>query len=239
MLGKWVAEKLRVEANVVNRKTQFALSDAAAEPAAMLAEDAREEAPPGEGQLLLDTAAAATPTASPEPPPPEEPVGPPRPAGLEERVRRLEDILADLQHTRTDIQERPSLPPPELPAPERPPLSPDDVQLPPPPDTPWLSPGLFPSQRWLPIEMLAEFRAMIRMYIDPRYRLTWQTRLLPALILVAMFLSWLTFAHLTLIGFLLDRIVFLVLAYALFKVLTREATRYRMNSPDIPPSMRL
>ena len=42
-----------------------------------------------------------------------------------------------------------------------------------------------------------------------------------------------------LIGFLLDRAIFLVLAYALFKVLTREATRYRMTSPDIPPSMRL
>ena len=239
MLGKRVAEKLRLEANAVKRKTQFALSDEAAEPAAMLAEDAREELPPGEGQLRLDMAAAAAPPASPDPPRPEEPAGPPRPAGLEERVRRLEDILADLQHTRTDIQETPSLPLPELPAPERPPLSPDDVQLPPPAGTPWLSPGLFPSPRWLPIEMLAEFRAMIRMYLDPRYRLTWQTRLLPALILVAMFLSWLTFAHLTLIGFLLDRIVFLVLAYALFKVLTREATRYRMTSPDIPSSMRL
>ena len=65
------------------------------------------------------------------------------------------------------------------------------------------------------------------------YRLTWQTRLLPPLILFGMFLSWL------LLPSLVDRALMLVLAYVLFKVLTREATRYRMTSPDIPPSMRL
>ena len=41
------------------------------------------------------------------------------------------------------------------------------------------------------------------------------------------------------VGFLFDRVFFLVLAYMLFKVLIREATRYRMTSPDLPPSLRL
>jgi hypothetical protein len=204
----------------VAKKTQFALPDQAAEPETSPVENGREP-PPG-----------------PDQPPAEAPVQPP-PLGLEERVRRLEDILAGMQYGHTAIQETPPQLSPDAPPPELPPVPSDGVQLPPSAATPWLSPGMFPSQRWLPFEILAEFRAMIRMYLDPRYRLTWQTRLLPLLILLGMFLSWLLISGIAVIGFLLDRAIFLVLAYALFKVLTREATRYRMTSPDIPPSMRL
>jgi hypothetical protein len=200
----------------VAKKTQLALLSEAGEPEASPAENGRE-LPPG-------------PVQPPAPFPPPE---------LEERVRRLEDILAGMQHSSTAIQETPPQPPPEAPAPELPPVPPDAVQRTPPATPPWLSSGLFPSHRWLPFEMLAEFRAMIRMYLDPRYRLTWQTRLLPPVILFGMFLSWFLVSGIAVIGFLLDRALFLVLAYALFKVLTREATRYRMTSPDIPPSMRL
>src|SRR5205085_1303763 len=85
-------------------------------------------------------------------------------------------------------------------------------------------------QRWLPFELLSEMRAMLRMYLDPRYRLTWQTRVLPAVFLFGMFLSWLLISGIPVVGFLFDRILFLVLAYMLFKVLMREATRHPM--PD-------
>src|SRR5205085_10915326 len=95
------------------------------------------------------------------------------------------------------------------------------------------------TQRWLPFELLSEMRAMLRMYLDPRYRLTWQTRVLPPVFLFGMFLSWLLISGIPVVGFLFDRILFLVLAYMLFKVLMREATRYRMTSPDLPPSLRL
>jgi hypothetical protein len=210
MLGKWVGEQAAGARTAVAKKTQLALVGQAEEPEASPAENDRELPP------------------VPSPPP-----------ELEERVRRLEDILAGMQHSPSGIQETPPQLPPEAPAPELPPVPPDAVPLPSPASPPWLSPGLFPSHRWLPFEMLAEFRAMIRMYLDPRYRLTWQTRLLPPVILFGMFLSWWLFTSIAVIGFLLDRAIFLVLAYALFKVLTREATRYRMTSPDIPPSMRL
>src|SRR5207248_10819663 len=95
------------------------------------------------------------------------------------------------------------------------------------------------TKRWLPFELVAEMRVMARMYLDPRYRLTWQTRVLPPVFLFGMFLSWLLISGIPVVGFLFDRVFFLVLAYMLFKVLIREATRYRMTSPDLPPSLRL
>src|SRR5262249_53965215 len=95
------------------------------------------------------------------------------------------------------------------------------------------------TQRWLPFELLAEMRVMLRMYLDPRYRLTWQTRVLPPVFLLGMFLSWWIIGAIPVVGFLFDRALFLVLAYMLFKVLIREATRYRMISPDLPPTLRL
>lgn len=213
----------------VAKKTQLALPEQAAESLAsppLPPEEREEGARPAEN--------GREPSPGQEPPPATLP-----PLGLEERVRRLEDILAGMHPTA--IREAPPPPATEAAgaaAADLPPASSDGVQLPPPASTPWLSPGMFPSHRWLPFEMMAEFRAMVRMYLDPRYRLTWQTRLVPPLILFGMFLSWWMFTAIPL-GFLFDRVVFLVLAYALFKLLTREATRYRMTSPDLPPSMRL
>ena len=158
---------------------------------------------------------------------------------LEERVRRLEDAMATLQQAH-GIQEAPTHPPaPEppgpvdftadqagpLPAPAAP-----DAALPPEEPRP---------RHWLLFEMIAEMRVMVRMYLDPRYRLTWQTRLLPPLLIFGMICSWWMISGIPVVGFLMDRVVVLLLTYALFKVLTREATRYRMTSPDLPPTLRL
>ncbi len=169
---------------------------------------------------------------------------PPRHAlSLEDRVRRLEDVLATLQISPNAIQPADALPAPppnEQPnladfissAAQHPPAPPER-----PPDT--AAAAAERPHRWLPFEMLAEMRVMVRMYLDPRYRRSWQTRLLPPLFLFGMFLSWLLISGIPVIGFLLDRVIFLVLAYMLFKVLMREATRYRMTSPDLPPALRL
>ena len=93
--------------------------------------------------------------------------------------------------------------------------------------------------------MFAEARAIPRMYFDPRYRMTWVGRVLPIVLLVAFFFPDYALAIFPLVGPLLAKISLLVkvvellIAYVLFKVLAHEARRYRETSPDIPPSMRL
>jgi hypothetical protein len=94
---------------------------------------------------------------------------------------------------------------------------------------------------WLLWEGLAEARAIWRMYLDPRYRLSWFARIVPAVLVCAILSSgfWNPLAHLFVVGGLLDKVVDLVLAFALFKVLGHEARRYRETAPDLPPSLRL
>jgi hypothetical protein len=198
--------------------------------------------PGGEGLSLAGVGAGAAEPAREGPNAPAA-VPPRHVLSLEDRVRRLEDVLATLQISPHAIQPADSLPAP--PPNEQTNLADfiaSAAQHPPaPPETPPEGRAPAPERppRWLPFEMLAEMRVMVRMYLDPRYRRTWQTRLLPPLFLFGMFLSWLLISGIPVIGFLLDRVIFLVLAYMLFKVLMREATRYRMTSPDLPPALRL
>ena len=99
---------------------------------------------------------------------------------------------------------------------------------------------------WLLFDMYAEAQAMIRMYLDPRYRVSWQGRLLPVIFLAAIATSWIwILGSSTLnslfspLAILLVKAVDLVVAFGLFKVLHREVNRYRQVSPDLPPSLRL
>ncbi len=254
-----------------SRKTQLGMPDPAVEAEARHADEGRaptgedQPAPPdlpvapasgmlpppgGEGLSLAGVAPSRDEPAHEGPPdgaPASGPHGvdaiPGRHAlSLEERVRRLEDIVAASQLFPNAIQPVGNEPAPNeqtsladflasaaqyLPAqPEGPPANPE-------------APAGERTQRWLPFELLAEMRVMVRMYLDPRYRLTWQTRVLPSVVLFGMFLSWLLISGIPVVGFLFDRILFLVLSYILFKVLLREATRYRMTSPDLPPTLRL
>ena len=197
--------------------------------------------PAGEGLSLAGVAAARENHADGAAPS----VPPRNSLSLEDRVRRLEDVVATIQLSPYAIQTTPGTPAP--PANDQPSLA-DFIasaaqHLPPraentaPPDAE--NPATGRTQRWLPFELLVEMRVMLRMYLDPRYRLTWQTRVLPPAFLFGMFLSWLLISGIPIVGFLFDRFLFLVLAYMLFKVLIREATRYRMTSPDLPPTLRL
>jgi hypothetical protein len=97
---------------------------------------------------------------------------------------------------------------------------------------------------WLLVEMYAEARAMLHMYTDPRYRLTWAARLVPLVLLAAILTSWVWFpgmsvlASIPIVPTVLIKAVDLVLAYFLYKVLTREAARYRATAPDLPSHLR-
>ena len=173
------------------------------------------------------------------------------PPTLEDRVRQLEDKVAVLEDTRK-LEERVTErvarrierkqantaikaplasiaepPKPAVPVASVAPLSPPPVML---PET------RSGRQPWLIADIFIEFRAMVRMFFDGRYRLfymTWQTKVYPPLLIGLMVLSWLTINHIPFVGFVLDKIAELLLAFFLYKVLSREATRYREISPQI------
>jgi hypothetical protein len=94
---------------------------------------------------------------------------------------------------------------------------------------------------WLVWETLAEARAILRMYVDPRYSLSWTGRMIPPILLAAfVFIHyWLPFAIVPIIGPIIEKAGELVVGFVLFKVLGHEARRYRETAPDLPPSLRL
>ncbi|HEY1860870.1 MAG TPA: hypothetical protein VGG61_10975 [Gemmataceae bacterium] len=101
-----------------------------------------------------------------------------------------------------------------------------------------------PSLNWTGLlwELLVELRAIFCMFVDPRYRLGWPTRILTVLLLAAIATSrfWPPMSMLPdMMAAILDKIVDLGLSYVLWKVLIHEARRYRQTAPELPPSMRL
>jgi hypothetical protein len=94
-------------------------------------------------------------------------------------------------------------------------------------------------------EAVAEGRAIVRMYLDPRYRLSWLGRLVPPALVLLILTSgwWVPGGSVPVFGTvfhpLLDKGIDLLLAFGLFKVLGYEARRYRETAPDLPPTLRL
>ncbi|MGL4555095.1 MAG: hypothetical protein ACRC33_28350 [Gemmataceae bacterium] len=87
-------------------------------------------------------------------------------------------------------------------------------------------------------ETVAELRAMQRMFVDPRYSMSWLGRAAPLLLLAFLFPSvWMPGA--TVLAWLVCPVGQLAVGFALFKILAREARRYREKAPDLPPSLRL
>ena len=184
---------------------------------------------------------------------------------LEHRVRRLEDAMAQLQEQAgidTRFAIRPQGPPPAgrppipTPAAAAPPTSTAvllDVgtrllgaathavtPAPPPPNA--VPPTSVPTGPfWLFWDTLAEARAIIRMFVDPRYHLRWSARVLPLVVLAAILTSyyWVPGTTIPLLGSWINKTVDLILAFVLFKWLGHEARRYRQISPDLPPNLRL
>jgi hypothetical protein len=162
---------------------------------------------------------------------------------LEDRVRRLEDIIAAAHLGPTvPVKPRPASTAPLASPITATPTAATAKKDAPAPATPTPTPSRFsfrPAQSWLLVEIYAELRAIFRMYFDPRYHMTWFTRLMSFLIIGAILLSRFFVSAIPLVGGILDMVLYPVLLYVLFKVLSREATRYRMTSPDLPPGLRL
>ncbi len=175
-------------------------------------------------------------------------------APLEQRVRRLEDALAQLQAARSPVppRERITRQPPS-PRPSTPEPVPeakgllDRVRQSIAPTDPaaaesaaaLVPPGL--RRHWLVLDVVAELRAMARMFVDPRYRMSKAGWAASLGLFVAFLFSywWVPGTSIPLFGTWINKAIDLVLAYALFRVLTREARRYRETAPDLPPSLRL
>ena len=163
---------------------------------------------------------------------------------LEQRVHRLEDAVASMQDTRaleervvervTDrmastaapvtrantavvIETRRRLPSPPSPVPSR-----SDPGPAPPPFQPAAA-----RPPWLLFDLYGEVRAMIWMFFDRHYRVGWATLLVPTVAVVVMLVSWLLISGIWVLGGLLDRIIDLLAAFLAYKVLSREADRYR------------
>jgi hypothetical protein len=200
-------------------------------------------------------------------PPPDEVI-----ASLEQRVRRLEEALAALQDTR-QLEERvveritraaPAAQPVATPAAPAPAPAPDSANL-------LLDAGkrLLPSAvgvfqaeahaadaqvraggpttrpAWFLVDAYAEVRAMVHMYVDRRYRMTWVGRVVPWVLLAALLTSWIWFPGLStafnisqFLGLMLMKPVDLVLAFFFFRILSREARRYRETAPALPAHLR-
>ncbi len=179
---------------------------------------------------------------------------------LEERVRRLESALARMQDTQ-QLENRVAAKVTDQITQELAPVAGTpptaglveigkklfEMALPPPPPR-TLSPrpeGSRPG--WLLWEVLAEARVIGRMYVDPRYRMTWVGRIVPIVLLLAFFWPSFVVWMIPVVNLLLlvkgvDGIVVtamqLLIAYVMFKVLSHEARRYREVSRDLPASLR-
>ncbi len=94
---------------------------------------------------------------------------------------------------------------------------------------------------WLLWETIAEARAIVRMYLDPRYTKSWLGRTIPLVLTAAFVLAhyWVPFAIVGIVGPIIEKAAQLLVGFVLFKVLGHEARRYRETAPDLPPSLRL
>jgi hypothetical protein len=172
------------------------------------------------------------------------------PPDLEERLRKLEGLLTQMEQLQALQRAAPPHPSHQLqqqPAPAPVPAGPSVLgqaralieagrHL-----LPNLPPGIAPppNRRWLIWEMIAEARAMLYMYVDPRYRMAWYGYVVPPLLFVAYLISYYWVPFSTVFGRLLTVPVDVVLLYSMFKVLGHEARRYRETAPDLPPNLRL
>jgi len=194
---------------------------------------------------------------------------------LEERIRRLEDSLAEL-HRQKDKQAPQAAAPPPAPQPPVAMVAPVAKIVPPPAPittTPTEAASSFlfhvgtqmlsksplasvaqpthPTQEstfaagmrwtWVFFDAYAEIRAIVRMFVDPRYQMSWTSRLVPLVLAALLFTSayWAPGTSLPVVGTLIDKLIDLPLAFLFFKILSHEARRYRQMSPDLPTGLRL
>ncbi|HKA07038.1 MAG TPA: hypothetical protein VKD71_07250 [Gemmataceae bacterium] len=154
-----------------------------------------------------------------------------------DRLHRLEDELAELRHTLSelagivvgDIRERREAAQaagdtiPDLPVPVS------------------VVPGGQPTKNaakalrrpWLLTEFFREVGTALRMYMHPRYQVRRSTQIMVPLILVLFGLNYLVFNYTLLdvpvLRQILERVVDIILAVLLYKVVSREVVRFRQT----------
>ena len=79
---------------------------------------------------------------------------------------------------------------------------------------------------WGRIAALNEFRLMVAMYFDPRYRLSRLAQFGVPMIVALVVLNFFFVGGMPMIGFLIERLALVVLAVGLYKILSWEAARY-------------
>jgi len=178
-------------------------------------------------------------------------------ATLEQRVRRLEDVVATIQDTK-QMEERvaervadkvtrlgPSLPRESpsrlLDAGRRLLPAARELLLPAPPPasgTDGTNTATMPDVRptWLLLEFWNELRLFLRMILDPRYRLTWIARVaLLGFIPFILISFWLVpGSSIPVVGSLVDKVVDLLVAFLVYKIFVREANFYRRAVHGLP-----
>jgi hypothetical protein len=155
--------------------------------------------------------------------------------GVTDRLHRVEDEVAELRHTVTelaeivvgDIRDRR-----EAALAVSAPVA--DIPIPPSlaaaaPAT--SNPASATRRPWLLSEVLRDVGTTIRMYTDPRYRVRRATQIMVPILLASFGLNYLLFNHTILdvpvFRHILERVVDIVLAVLLYKVVSREVARYR------------
>ena len=85
------------------------------------------------------------------------------------------------------------------------------------------------ASRWLLLHTFRELGLIWRMFRDRHYRVGWFTWLIVLLFLPLILLSewWFPLAWLPIVGSYLDKIMNVVLAFFVYKALSREARRYQ------------
>ena len=90
---------------------------------------------------------------------------------------------------------------------------------------------------WFVSEAYAEARAIIHMYFDRRYRLSWQCKVIPLVLLFFFATSWFWIPFTSVLPWFIvspiNKTIELILAFLLFKFLSREASRYRAFLADL------
>ncbi|MSR31491.1 MAG: hypothetical protein EXR99_08305 [Gemmataceae bacterium] len=148
------------------------------------------------------------------------------------RLERLENAVATLQSSQANAAEKLETPP----ATGQEPTEVDSSEE----AKPRKWPTLFGTLRWFFRDVAPEIRGMLSMFFDPRYELgVWnRVAIFTLLALVVTTAWWVPFASIPIAGFCLDRVMMILTAYFLIKLLIGESRRYRQHAPALPESLR-
>lgn len=238
---------------VVNGPSEDGASSVPVEPPAP--EATADEAPLAEESVVEKVRRRLRAQAQPEPD---------RMRTLEERLIKLEELLTRQEEVARAPVEVAEVAPPVAPliaeasvaAPLATVIQPPVAAVAPPAEVPPADPvGQVSRWGWLLLpalfqtlmQGLANFRLFLRMYVDPRYKMSWLGRLVPlAFLFFFVFSDWdwdiLRFIFIwniiPIFGPMINKLLLILFAWLTAKVLSREMRRYQQVIPDVPESLR-